>query len=260
MHRTRSRVLQRSAAALALAAGALALAWHDVLPGGWTLRGLVRPHAEREAEARAAHRSLRLAEFEREALAPSAVVFLGSSTIERFPLAEAFPGATTLNRGIGDEPLAQLIERIPRALPEAPRAWVVYAGSVDVRRLARPADAVARDAALLLDALAERAPSAPVVWLGVLPDRTMAPDVASRVAALNAALEALVTARGGVFVDTHRPPLVNAAGALPIAASVDELHLSEAGYAALARWLGDAVPALRTTTPREAPSKGLSGQ
>ncbi|MEZ6021672.1 MAG: hypothetical protein R3F17_16760 [Planctomycetota bacterium] len=49
----------------ALGLGALGLAWIDVLPGGWTLRGWVIPHAQREERLRLQHREQRLAEFRR---------------------------------------------------------------------------------------------------------------------------------------------------------------------------------------------------
>lgn len=242
----RTRALAAAAAALSgLGLLALALAWHDVLPGGWRLRGFVKPHAVRDAEARAAHRAARLALFRSEpAAAPGAIVFLGSSTIERFPLREAFPGLHTLNRGIGDEPLAELCARLAVGLPPDPGAFVVYGGSVDARRLGRSAEEVAAEAERVLDALAARAPGAPIAWIGVLPDRTMSADVAARVSACNAALAALSARRGHTFVPTHRAPLVDAAGRLSAAASVDELHLSQDGYEALAGFLREAFPPL----------------
>ena len=68
----------------------LALAWIDVLPGGWRLRGWVTPHPVREAREQAERSAHRLLEFREEnATAPAGTtVWLGSSTIERFPLAQ----------------------------------------------------------------------------------------------------------------------------------------------------------------------------
>ena len=37
--------------ALLVGSALLTLAWYDVLPGGWTLRGWVVPHYQRQAEA-----------------------------------------------------------------------------------------------------------------------------------------------------------------------------------------------------------------
>ncbi len=78
------------------------------------------------------------------------------------------------------------------------------------------------------------------MWLGVLPDRTGEPAVAARVAQLNSRLATLTT-----LVPTHRAPLLDARGRLDLAHSTDELHLSARGYAAVAEWLRDALPALR---------------
>jgi len=243
--RRRARRLASLAGALvALATVALALAWHDVLPGGWRLRGYVRPHWEREAAERATHRAARLAKFAREPIQRGAVVFIGSSTIERFDLAAAFPGVPCVNRGIGDELLGELRSRAASTLPPEPRAIVVYAGSVDVRRTARSAELIAQDAEGLLDLLAARAPGVPIAWIGVLPDRAHAPDVAARVSALNGQLAALVARRGGTFVATHRPPLVDGSGRLARDHSVDDLHLSERGYTVLAAWIREAFAPL----------------
>jgi lysophospholipase L1-like esterase len=245
--RSKSRTHRWATFGAALACGVLAtltLAWHDVLPGGWRLRGYVRPHWEREAAERAAHRAARLAEFAREPVQRDAVVFLGSSTIERFPLATAFPGVTCVDRGIGYESLAELLTRVATSLPPEPKAVVVYTGSVDVRWLARPAEEVARNAEALLDLLAEHVPRARVAWIGVLPDRTQEPRAAARVTALNTMLAELLARRGDTFVPTHRAPLVDVEGRLAHDHSADELHLSERGYAVLAAWLREVFTPL----------------
>ncbi len=242
---SRARGVRSLAAALVVAAAAmLALAWHDVLPGGWRLRGYVRPHWEREAAERAVHRAARLAEFAREPVQRGAVVFLGSSTIERLPLDTAFPGVRCVDRGIGNETLPELLARVPSSLPPEPKAVVVYAGSVDVRWLARPPEEVAKHAEALLDLLAEHAPLASIAWIGVLPDRTQEPGAAARVAALNESLAKLVGRRGGTFVATNRPPLVDDLGRLDGDHSQDDLHLSERGYDVLAAWLRAAFAPL----------------
>ena len=64
--RPRSRwSLAVTAAIVGLGAYALA-AWHDLVPGGWTLRTWIVPHAVRQADAQAARRAERLAAFARE--------------------------------------------------------------------------------------------------------------------------------------------------------------------------------------------------
>jgi lysophospholipase L1-like esterase len=230
-------------AALALVvfvAAGLALAWIDVLPGGWTLRGWVTPHAVRHAREHAAHRARRLAAFEAErAGAPEgAVVFLGSSTIERFPLAERFPGVPCLDRGIGEESLPALLDRLERSLPAAaPAGAVLYLGSIDFRVEGRATARIAALAELALRFLREGRPDLPLAVIGILPERDMPPAMVERLAATNASLAALCERAGVAFVRTDRPPVTGPDGSLVPASAADRLHLNGAGYRALARWL-----------------------
>ncbi|MDG1491832.1 MAG: hypothetical protein P8R43_08060, partial [Planctomycetota bacterium] len=213
-----------AAFAIALAYAALALAGHA--PGGWRLRTLIHSPAELADAERAAHRSQRLAAFAEEVVTPGGVLFIGSSTIEFFDLARAFPGVNTINRGIGDEPLAALSERFEESICRTDCAAVVlYGGSVDLRRLQRPPAAIARDIQRLLDDAARQAPRARVLILGILPEREMPLAMGARIEAANEALAALAGSRPLVsFVETSRPPLVQASsGALVPGMSTDRL-------------------------------------
>ena len=218
----------------------LALAWIDVLPGGWTLRGWVTPHAVREARERAAHAAARREDFARErAGAPAGtVVFLGSSTMERFPLAEHFPGVRCLNRGIGSEPLPELLDRLEESLPRAaPAGAVLYMGSVDLRYRGRDAERIATLAALVVEWLREGRPELPLAVIGILPEREATPEDVERLAAANAALATLCASADAAFVPTDRPPLTLRDGSLALEYSVDRLHLNDEGYRVLAGWL-----------------------
>lgn len=248
-----SRRLRIALAVLLLLAVALAAAWFDVLPGGWTLRGLAGARTGEAVAAYRAHRDARLAEFARDnALAPpGAVAFLGSSTIERFPLAACFPGKPALNRGISGEPLEELAERLAASLPDAPLAGLVlYAARIDFRADPSRPEPLARRAAALLDRLAELRPGVPVCVLGLLSERGLSPDGAARLARFDAELEREVRARGQTFVRSARPPLVDGRGALAEAFSSDPLHLGSEGYTVLARWIAEeGGPAGRALAP-----------
>jgi len=220
------------------------LAWVDVLPGGWRLRGWVTPHDVREARAQAERSQRRLAEFAAEnAAAPAgATVWLGSSTIERFPLDELFPNASNLNRGIGSESRPQLLDRIERSLPAArPGRLVFYVGSIDFRVLRRSPERIAATATQVVTAALEHYPEDPpeVVLLGILPERDMPPAMVRRLGETNGALAALCDGREGwTFVETCRPPLQLEGGSLNPRYAADALHLNHAGYQVLAAWLG----------------------
>ena len=221
----------------------LALAWVDVLPGGWRLRGWVTPHPVREAREQAERSARRLLAFEAEnAEAPAgATVWLGSSTIERFPLAELMPNTTHLNRGIGGESAGQLLDRLERSLPAArPARLVFYIGSIDHRVHDRSAARVAADARRVVEAALERYGEDPpaVTVIGILPEQDMPSAMVERLARTNAALAALCTAHGWRFVDTARAPLRQEDGSLDPAYAADHLHLNRDGYKVLALWLG----------------------
>jgi hypothetical protein len=220
-------------ALIAVLAGLIAL---DRVPGAWRLRALL---GRTGAEEYARRRAQRLAEFAREApqVAPGAVAFLGSSTIERFPLAAAFPAARTLDRGIGDEPLADLAARLEASLPPAELAGiVVYAASVDFRADPSGPDQLAAQVGDLLDRLQGLRPGTPLCVLGLLPERAMAPHQGDLLQRLNRGIERACAARGASFVATDRPPLRDESG-LAEAFSSDRLHLDHDGYAVLARWI-----------------------
>ncbi len=224
----------------ALGIAALGLAWIDVLPGGWTLRGWVKPHAERRAEAQALYSAERLALFEetnRTAEAGS-IVFLGSSTIERFPLATLFPGKPCLDRGIGDETATELLARVPASLPDTrPAGVVLYAASLDFRREVQAPDTVARRVAKIVRAIHGHWAGTPIALIGILPERDMPPEMVARLAATNLELASLAEQFELAFVSTARPPITTETGSLNPACAADHLHLTPAGYEPLARWL-----------------------
>ncbi|MEE8468165.1 MAG: GDSL-type esterase/lipase family protein [Planctomycetota bacterium] len=237
-----------SLASLLLGFVLITLVWTDVLPGGWTLRSWLTPPTQMKALVVARHRKERLALFQGEPTpAPGAIVFLGSSTIERFPLARSFPGRPCLDRGIGSEDLNGLSQRLEASLPPEPAGIVLYAASIDFRRGApRPGDLVARIEELL-DRLQDLAPDVPVALIGILPERDMMPALGRRLAITNNLLEKVCLPRGVAFVSIDRAPLITEAGDLTYSHSADRLHLNELGYRQLATWIledGGALAAL----------------
>ena len=235
-----------------LACGALlalvAAAWFDLVPGGWRLRRLA---GFDEAAARYERdRAARRAAFRAEPVPPECAVFLGSSTIERWDLARFFPGFAVLNRGIGNEPLAELDARLLEDLPESAQVAVLYAGSVDFRRGSPEAQASLPDSVdRLLARLSWERPRCRVVLLGLLPERDMPPERVEALARTNAHLAAHAEARGAIFVATALSPLANAGGSLSEDFSSDALHLSDEGYAQLSRWTLPFLAATNEHTP-----------
>lgn len=216
------------------------LAWFHVVPGGWALKALVEDPADRKARLQREASEARLTVFDAEnpSVPDGAVVFLGSSTIERFPLERAFPDVATADRGIGNETALECLARLDRSLPPVrPTGVVVYLASLDFRRERQPPPVVVRRVARILDALEARWPGVPIAQIGLLSERDASPGFVERWRRTNAALRAAAEARGIAFVDVDRPPLTAADGSLAADLSADPLHLNDAGYRYLADWL-----------------------
>ena len=231
---------------MALFAALLALAWWDVLPGGWTLRGWVEPHAHREARHRAQHRSERLERFqaERNLAAPGCILLAGSSTIERFPIERWWDPTLVINRGIDDEPCEELLARWAASLPSEPIGGaVLYLGSVDFRRLLASPDVIAECAERVLARLREQDAQLPLLVLGILPEQSMPAGWAERLAQTNQRLRETCLRSGVEFLDTNRPPLQLPNGDLNPTYAADRWHLNGEGYGELVGWLGAEHPA-----------------
>ena len=212
-------------------------AWLDLAPGGWTLRSLfVDPRAEAAAEYRE-HRDARLAGFRRERVPPGAVVFLGSSTIERFPLESCFPGRPVLNRGIAQEPFAELQSRWRESVPADAAALVLYTASVDLREARAPLERIDAGLRELLAALRRERPQTALCLLGLLPEREMSADRKAELARWDERLARRANEMDASFVATARAPLAAADGGLAEAFSSDRLHLNAEGYLVLSRWI-----------------------
>ncbi|MFT4647241.1 MAG: lysophospholipase L1-like esterase [Planctomycetota bacterium] len=220
-----------------------ALSWNDVLPGGWTLRGWVEPHASREARVRQIHSQKRLDLFagQNRSAPTGSIVFAGSSGIERFPLARLFPGAPTQNRGIGDEACGQFMDRLQATRPFAPAAaWVLYLGSLDFRRLNSTPEEVLQRVERAIEAVRGDRTDLPIALIGILPEQDMPEAMVTRLAQTNAGLARLCARMEVAFVDTARAPITQPDGTLSATHASDKLHLNRKGYDALAGWLLEA--------------------
>lgn len=228
-----------AAAGLALAL-AVVLAWHDWLPGGYRLRSQFESDTARSLRATELHAFERLEEFaESNPAAPrGATLFLGSSTIERFPLEECFPGKPCLDRGIDNADLRLLHAVLAEVLPRQKlRAAVIYAGSPDLHA-GRPVEEILLGMRQLVQRLRlSEGINLPIALIGVLPARETTPERAEQLRALDRGLMELTRDLNLAYVPTLRPPLVDSELRLNAAISVDDRHLSPAGYSILARWL-----------------------
>lgn len=231
---------------LALLLAASVLAWHGHLPGTWWLRERLQERPARMEWLRQREVARRLAELRLEnRRAPAgATVFLGSSTIERFPLQSCFPGRVLLNRGVLGLTSAELGEHLDELLPGAPAAaFVLQVGGNDLRREGVEPEVLHERVAAILERLRARAPAAPIALVGLFPVLGTEQRDRTRLERANALLEELARRSGCAFVPTDRPPLRAPSGALALEYAFDPQHLNDAGYRLLARWiLEDARP------------------
>ena len=201
---------------------------------------------DRDSEARYQEaRNSRLATFRNEeavGMKPQCAVFLGSSTIERFHLHKAFPGTASVNRGIGAEPLDDMIERLDVGWPgEEVHTVVIYGGSADLRRVKYAVERIGELFEELLAAIKNRAPKAKVIVIEPLVARSKSSeDSGTKFDRLRATIRDIAEEQGAVLVETHRAPLVDSRGLLNRKLSRDNYHLNEEGYKVLAGWLREA--------------------
>ena len=192
---------------------------------------LVRGTARRRRQARRES-------FSTETIPPCANVFLGDSLTEVAPLDELFPGLPIVNRGIGWDTSADVLERVDEAVDD-PAVVSVLIGTNDLhtsRSLKDPRGIVIRVEAIV-DRLRDVAPSTRVLVNGLLPRTAL---YATRLLALNAQYCDIAERTGSTYVDAW-PALANSDGALRKEFTTDNLHLTPAGYAA---WGGVLRPIL----------------
>ncbi|WP_432246186.1 GDSL-type esterase/lipase family protein (plasmid) [Arthrobacter sp. G.S.26] len=184
------------------------------------------------------HRRL---QFEALGVSPHRVVFLGDSISEFGLWDEWFPNVPVLNRGIGGETSAQVLDRISTAIHE-PVAVILLIGTNDLA-LGVPEADVLNNIHLILDEIEKRAPATPV-WVQSVMPRTekLLPELRS----LNAGIQRIVDdlSDGVRYLDLW-PVLATEKGTLPEEYSLDHLHLNGAGYQAWTSLLRESIPVLR---------------
>ena len=101
--------------------------------------------------------------------APGQVVFIGSSSIRLWKLAESFPDVPALNRGFGGSQLgdaARYAERI--VTPYKPRVVVLYGGDNDLAAGKKP-EAVRDDYKKFVGAVRGKLPNVKIVFIAIKP-------------------------------------------------------------------------------------------
>lgn len=182
--------------------------------------------------------------------APGGVLFVGSSTIVHWNIADSFPDLPTSKRGFGGSKLSDSLYYADRIiLPYQPRVIVLYAGENDLAG-GVPPEAILADLQQLVDKIAAALPDTKLVVIGMKtsPARIR---VAHKMRDANRRMQDLLSQHPNtVFVDLDTP-LLGPDGQPRPEFFKDRLHLSAEGYAVLNRLirphLPDAAPATQPT-------------
>jgi len=171
-----------------------------------------------------------------------AIVLMGDSHLEHFPLTELFPGLPVVNRGVSGSTTRDALARAQVSCGAAPARIVVHVG---VNDLFKGGDAAQFEADLsaLLDTLRKSHPSTPITVDELLPTADRGMD--SEVRRCNAAI-ARAAARPGITV----LPLYaafNAGDGIDPTLTYDGVHLNAKGYA---KWT-DLLKPVITSTDRQ---------
>ena len=182
-------------------------------------------------------------------IAPGAVVFLGGSTVERWDLAASFatiaaarggakPDMRCVNRGVADETVLELADRIATALPPEPATVVLHAGAFDLFALNASAASTAEQLLRILRGVRVHSAHSRIIFLPPLPSADISDS------RLEAWKETLRLVRAQQFElafevrDLDSDYLLTTLSRLHAAYSSDGTHPNAAGYAVLAKLLG----------------------
>jgi len=175
---------------------------------------------------------------------PGGIVFTGSSSIVRWPLAESFPelGARAINRGFGGSVTSDAVRYVERiVVPYKPRTVVLYSGDNDLTTDLTP-EQIAEQFRLFVSKVRAALPQARIVLIAIKPSLQRWALV-GKARAANAIIERDAKAERDVaFLDVE--PLMLGAGGTPRPELyvADGLHLSPEGYRI---WTAAVRPLLR---------------
>jgi lysophospholipase L1-like esterase len=194
---------------------------------------------------------------------PRRVVFMGDSITELWPLADSFPGASYVNRGISGQTTPQMLVRMfPDVIALKPAAVVILAGTNDIAKATGAATAEMVEFNIQAMAQLAAANGIKVVLCAILPtdDTPVRPPAAttgrfgpqqpagvripprpknsemrppSDIRQLNAWMRDYARTAGFTYIDYYSA-MVDADGMLRDGLSNDGVHPTPAGYAVMA--------------------------
>jgi lysophospholipase L1-like esterase len=158
------------------------------------------------------------------------VLFVGSSSIVRWPTAERFPGLPVINRGFGGSHVSDVNHFIETTvLRHDPRVVVFYAGNNDIAA-GKTAQQVFDDYQWFVQAVLARRPATQVLFISIHPS-ILRRDQWDEMKRANAMIEAYSASHPSLhYVDISEPMLGADGEPMPHLFVADGLHLTPAGY------------------------------
>ncbi|MBK7976219.1 MAG: GDSL family lipase [Deltaproteobacteria bacterium] len=179
-----------------------------------------------------------ITQFERLAIAPGDVVFLGDSITEAVQWHELFPAISARNRGIGGDTVEEIESRLDPIVRGHPRKLFLMAGTNDVR-MRIPVEHSLAAYERMLDRIRRESPETLVFVEGVLP---RSERYAPRIRTFNERLRAVATRHGATWLDWF-DAFADERGVIRPAYSNDDLHLLGPGIELWTRLLAPYVTA-----------------
>jgi lysophospholipase L1-like esterase len=170
------------------------------------------------------------AQDRKRAPTPGGIVFIGSSSIRLWKLAESFPGLPAINRGFGGSELADSVRYADRiVIAYRPRIVVLYAGDNDLASGKSP-ERVTADFKAFVAKVHAALPKTRIVYVGIKPSLSRW-KLIDKVRDANRRIKDFAAADPRVvFIDVEKPMLGPDGKPRPELFQSDGLHLNAAGY------------------------------
>jgi lysophospholipase L1-like esterase len=161
----------------------------------------------------------------------NAVLFVGSSSIRLWKLAQSSPDVPVINRGFGGSQLADAVHFAPRiVLRYRPCLVVLYAGDNDIAAGKTP-EQVRADFEAFVRTVHKQLPKTPVAFLAIKPSIRRW-KLVEKMRRANALIEEFCKRDTRLrYIDVARPLLGKDGKPRPELFARDGLHLNEKGYA-----------------------------
>jgi lysophospholipase L1-like esterase len=163
-----------------------------------------------------------------------AVIFLGNSIIERYPIQEMFGSPRLKNRGISGDLTLGLLDRVNDVVKQMPSALFIEGGINDFENDLSPQNTL-NNFKTLVQRIKHKLPNCKIYVLAVMPVQRYVADIQL----YNQMLQKYCTTNQLVWIDTYSPFLLQKTTETHAneALTTDGLHLNDKGYRLLTNLL-----------------------